>query len=60
MSTTLPNPELSRRGFLAGTAGAAGGLMVSFHVPLAQAQTSAVRADAPEINAWVVVKPDDT
>ena len=60
MSTSLPNPEISRRGFLASTGAAAGGLMVGFHVPLAQAQTSAMRADAPEINAWVVIKPDDT
>jgi isoquinoline 1-oxidoreductase beta subunit len=47
----------SRRAFLGKSAGAAAGLMFGFHVPFdALAQT----ATAPEINAWVVVKPDDT
>lgn len=55
MNTSALNPELSRRSFLASAAAAAGGLMVSFHVPLAQAANA-----PPEINAWVVIKPDDT
>lgn len=55
MSTALLNPELSRRGFLASASAAAGGLMVSFHAPLAQAASA-----TPEINVWVVIKPDDT
>jgi len=54
MSAGLISP-LSRRGFLASAGAAAGGLMVSFHLPLAQAASP-----SPEINAWVVVKPDDT
>jgi isoquinoline 1-oxidoreductase beta subunit len=54
-TSPLLNPELSRRGFLASAGAAAGGLMVSFHVPLAQAANA-----PPEINAWVVIKPDDT
>jgi isoquinoline 1-oxidoreductase beta subunit len=45
---------MNRRGFLK-TTGAAG-LVFAFHIPFASAQT----ADAPEVNAWVVVKPDDT
>ena len=49
-------PQLSRRGFLASSSAVAGGLLVSFHVPLAQAQGNA----APEVNAWVVINPDDT
>jgi isoquinoline 1-oxidoreductase beta subunit len=48
--------NLSRRGFLAGTAAATGGLSLGFHIPFAAAQV----ADQPEINAWVVIKPDDT
>lgn len=55
MSTALLNPEISRRGFLASAGAAAGGLMVSFHAPLAQAAS-----DTQEINVWVVIKPDDT
>ena len=52
---------ISRRRFLQGSVAAAGSLVVGFHVPFigsAGAQTAA--AIAPEINAWVVVKPDDT
>lgn len=49
----------SRRRFLAGSAAAAGGLTLGFHIPLAGAQPKSA-APVPEINAWVVVKPDDT
>lgn len=56
MSTTTLQPQLSRRSFLASTSAAAGGLMVSFHIPNAFAQDGAT----PEVNAWVVIKPDDT
>jgi isoquinoline 1-oxidoreductase subunit beta len=52
-----PAVELSRRGFI--TSAAAGGLMVAFHVPFA-GKLHAQTASAPEVNAWVVVKPDDT
>jgi isoquinoline 1-oxidoreductase beta subunit len=55
--------KLSRRNFIVGsTVAAGGGLALGFHLPLgigpAAAQT-ATDAGA-EINAWVVVKPDDT
>ena len=55
MSTTMSTPALSRRSFLATTGVAAGGLLVSFHVPFAQAST-----ETPEVNAWVIVQPDET
>jgi isoquinoline 1-oxidoreductase beta subunit len=48
-------PQLSRRGFVVGSAAAVGGLSLGFHVPGASA-TEAV----PEINAWVMIKPDET
>ena len=49
-------PKMDRRSFLAGTAAA--GLSLGFHIPLS---AGALAADAtPEVNAWVVVKPDDT
>ncbi len=51
--------DISRREFLVGSAAAAGGLTLGFHVPFA-AGGRACRRGAPEINAWVVVKPDDT
>lgn len=47
---------VDRRGFL--KASAAGGLVVAFHVPFAG--SAAAQSAPPEINAWVVVKPDDT
>ena len=48
---------VSRRGFLA--AGASVGLVVGFHISFA-GDASAQTAVTPEINAWVVVRPDDT
>src|SRR5687767_8383950 len=51
--------KISRRSFLGSSA--AGGLVVSFHIPLlAQTAVPAASSAVPEINAWVVVKPDDT
>ncbi|HYE70766.1 MAG TPA: molybdopterin cofactor-binding domain-containing protein [Aquabacterium sp.] len=47
---------LDRRAFLQASASA--GLVLGFHIPFgASAQQAAA---APEVNAWVVVKPDDT
>ena len=46
---------MNRRGFLK-TSGAAG-LVFAFHIPFAAAQAG---PDAPVVNAWVLVKPDDT
>ena len=49
---------VSRRRFVVGSAAAVGGLSLGFHVPL---PGSAYAADAAtEINAWVVIKPDET
>ena len=56
MNASTMNPKLSRRSFLASSGVSAGGLVVSFHIPAANAQEIL----APEVNAWVVVKPDDT
>ncbi|MGB8056523.1 MAG: molybdopterin cofactor-binding domain-containing protein [Pseudolabrys sp.] len=48
-------PKLDRRSFLAGSTTV--GLSLGFHVPF-MSSTSA--QGAPEINAWVVIKPDET
>ena len=52
--------NVSRRSFLT----AAGGLAIGFFLPLARrgatAETPAGVASVPEINAWVVIRPDDT
>ncbi|WP_207460109.1 molybdopterin cofactor-binding domain-containing protein [Azospirillum sp. SYSU D00513] len=57
-------PALSRRGFLVSSA-AMGGLSLGFHLPfLASAEAATPGATpaaaAPEVNAWVVVRPDET
>ncbi len=52
-----PSGRLSRRGFLGASASA--GLVVAFHIPFT-GTALAQGAQAPEVNAWVVVKPDDT
>ena len=59
MSSKPAASGVSRRGFLGTSAGA--GLVVAFHIPFASsalAQNAA--APTPEVNAWVVVKPDET
>src|SRR5581483_8751543 len=45
----------ARRSFLIGAAAAGGGLSLGLAVPFAGAEEA-----TPEINAWVVIKPDDT
>jgi isoquinoline 1-oxidoreductase beta subunit len=54
-SATTP---VSRRSFLVGSVSAVGGLSLGFHVPCAQ--SAQANAAAAEVNAWVVIKPDDT
>jgi len=53
--------KLSRRAFIVATAAASGGLAIGMRLPLGAGTAEAKAADAgAEINAWVVVKPDDT
>ena len=53
--------EVSRRRFLGSSAATAGALVVGFHVPDSPFVGTAAAQSAPsEINAWVVIKPDDT
>ena len=50
--------DLSRRNFLVGASAATGGLTLGFAIPFTD--EAAAQGLAPEVNAWVVVKPDDT
>jgi isoquinoline 1-oxidoreductase beta subunit len=52
-------PRINRRSFVVGAAAAGGGFALGFSLPFGP---QAVRAadGAPEVNAWVVIKPDDT
>src|SRR5688500_8330062 len=48
--------KLTRRRFSVGSTAAVGGFSLGFHVPFAEAKGDI----PPEVNAWVMVKPDDT
>ena len=51
-------PKLNRRFFLTGAAAVGGGLSLGMRLPFGV--NEALAADAtPEVNAWVVIKPDD-
>src|ERR1700675_1044687 len=49
-------PNMNRRTFLAGSATA--GLAVGFQIPFGTEASAALAG--PEVNAWVVVRPDDS
>lgn len=58
---TNPRIELDRREFLSVAAAAGGALVMGFWVPSrGSAQSWYEEPTAPEINAWIVVEPDDT
>src|SRR5271163_612451 len=53
--------RLSRRSFVVGSAAAGGGLALGFHLPFGSAAAQPQGgASGVEVNAWVVIKPDDT
>src|SRR5689334_18483906 len=52
--------RLSRRTFVVASAAAGGGLALGLRVPFLNDVAHAQGAEAPEVNAWVVIKPDDT
>src|SRR6266436_1316489 len=61
MTKKTSNTDLSRRKFIVGSAAAGGGLALGFNLPFMGAAEAATAAKAgTEINAWVVVKPNDT
>ena len=51
-------PQISRRFFLTTAAAAGGGLALGFHLPTDIGQAAAA-AGPVEVNAWVVIQPDD-
>jgi isoquinoline 1-oxidoreductase beta subunit len=55
-TTASARKGLSRRNMLAGSAAAAGAFSFGFAIPFGGAQAQGV---VPEINAWVVIHPDD-
>jgi isoquinoline 1-oxidoreductase beta subunit len=49
-------PKIDRRSFVIGSAAAGAGLTLGMSLPFGEAHAQAT----PELNAWVVVRPDDT
>jgi isoquinoline 1-oxidoreductase subunit beta len=55
--------NVSRRAFLGTSAAAVSGIALGFHIPGLSSDANAADTAAaaiPEINAWVMIKPDDT
>src|SRR5690348_11176207 len=53
--------ELNRRSFVVGAAAAAGGgLALSVGFPFGGPEVVRAQDGSPEVNAWVVIRPDDT
>ncbi|WP_315715684.1 MULTISPECIES: xanthine dehydrogenase family protein molybdopterin-binding subunit [unclassified Bradyrhizobium] len=53
-------PRLDRRSFVIGTAALGGGLALGLDIPFGGPQVVRAADGSPEVNAWVVVRPDDT
>jgi isoquinoline 1-oxidoreductase subunit beta len=52
-------PNIDRRSFVVGAATLGGGLALGLRIPFGP-DTARAADGAPEINAWVVIRPDDT
>ena len=52
-------PSITRRSFIIGTAAVGGGLALGLRLPFGPEVVRAADG-SPEINAWVVIRPDDT
>ena len=53
-------PQLNRRAFVIGTASIGAGLAIGLDLPFGGPAVVRAADGSPEINAWVVVRPDDT
>ncbi len=51
--------KINRRAFVAGTFAVGGGLAIGLDIPLGAGPVRAADG-SPEVNAWVVIRPDDT
>lgn len=52
--------KLNRRAFVIGTAAAGAGLALALDVPFGGPTVARAADGSPEVNAWVVIRPDDT
>jgi isoquinoline 1-oxidoreductase subunit beta len=53
-------PTLNRRAFVIGTAAAGAGLALGLDIPFGGPTVVRAADGSPEVNAWVVIQPDDT
>ena len=53
-------PKLNRRAFVVGTAAVGTGLALGLDIPFGGPTVVRAADGSPEVNAWVVVRPDDT
>jgi isoquinoline 1-oxidoreductase subunit beta len=53
-------PKMNRRTFVVSVAAAGGGLALGLDLPLGGPQPILAQDGSPEVNAWVVVRPDNT
>ncbi|SEN47944.1 molybdopterin cofactor-binding domain-containing protein [Bradyrhizobium sp. OK095] len=54
------SPKMNRRAFVVGTAAVGAGLAIGLDLPFGGPAMVRAADGSPEVNAWVVVKPDDT
>src|ERR1700754_3102698 len=54
------NKHVNRRSFVVGTAAAGAGLAIGFDLPTGGPAVVRAADGSPEVNAWVVIRPDDT
>ena len=55
----INTPKIDRRSFVIGTAAVGAGLTLGLKIPFGAGVVRA-QGGAPELNAWVVIRPDDT
>src|ERR1700761_7904907 len=53
-------PTFNRRSFIVGTAAVGTGLAIGFDVPFGGPTVVRAADGSPEVNAWVVIQPNDT
>src|SRR5580692_3458532 len=52
--------QINRRAFIVSAAAAGGGLALGLDIPFGGVGVATAQAASPEVNAWVVIHPDDT
>jgi isoquinoline 1-oxidoreductase beta subunit len=53
-------PQIDRRSFVLGTTAVGGGFAFGLNLPFGGPEVVRAQDGSPEVNAWVVIRPDDT